>query len=69
MTNHPIIKGSESATELCDKIILWQDHTHPNGYRPTLKMLMFPDGKRALELNVFGKVTVIPFIKAECGHE
>jgi hypothetical protein len=52
-----------------DKVILWQDHSHPNRYRPTLKMLYFPDGKQALELNVFGNVLVIPYTKAECGHD
>jgi hypothetical protein len=52
-----------------DEAIVWQDHAHPSGYRPTLKMLYFPDGKQALELNVFGKVMVIPYTKAECGHD
>lgn len=56
---------SEVTSEICEKVILWQDFTHPNGYRPTLKMLVFPDGKKALEMNVFGNVTVFPFINAE----
>lgn len=63
------LESIETATEICDKIILWQDYTHPNGYRPTLKLLVFPDGKQALELNVFGNATVVPFIKAERSHE
>lgn len=49
-----------------DKITLWQDHAHPNGYRPTLKMLKFLNGKIALELNVFGNVTVVPYTPPEC---
>lgn len=57
----------EAMTELIsDQIILWQDYTHPQGYRPELRMLIFPDGKKALKLSVFGKVTVVPFTRAEC---
>lgn len=67
MTSAP--KPSEAATELAEKVILWQDHTHPEGYRPTLKMVNFPNGKQALELNVHGRVVVLLFTKAECGHE
>jgi hypothetical protein len=51
-----------------DTIVLWQDFTHPNGYRPRLEMMVFPDGKMALKLSVFGKVTVVPYTKAECEH-
>lgn len=52
-----------------EKITLWQDHTHSSNYRPTLRMLVYPDGKQVLELNVFGTVTIMPYAKAECGHE
>ena len=56
-----------TATEITtDKVILWQDYGHPNGYRPTLKMLFYPDGKQALELNVFGRVYITPYTKPEC---
>lgn len=54
-----------ATTEMSEKIILWQDHNHPHGYRPTLKMLTFPDGNHALELSVFGRVTVVPYTKPE----
>jgi hypothetical protein len=51
-----------------NKTILWQDHTHGQGYNPTLRLIEYPDNKFALELNVFGRVTVVPYIKAECQH-
>lgn len=61
---------SDAVMELAhDKIILWQDHSHPSGYRPMLRMLVYPDGKCALELHVHGNVTVMPYTKPECGHE
>lgn len=61
---------SEACTDIYrDKIILWQDFTHPEGYRPTLKMLVLPDGKMVLELSVFGRVSVTPYTKAECDHD
>lgn len=57
----------EAVTEMIsDKIVLWQDHSHPNGYRPTLEMLVFPDGQKALRLSVFGKVTTFSYTNAEC---
>ena len=59
--------SDQAMTELIDdKITLWQDHSHSHGYRPTLKMLVFPDGKKALELSVFGRATVVPYTKPEC---
>lgn len=61
-TDQPVI-------ELAERVILWQDHSHPNGYRPKLTMLIYPDGRMALEMNVFGSVFVRPYVKAECGHE
>lgn len=55
-----------AATDMAlEKIILWQDHSHPSGYRPTLKMIEYPGNKFALELNVFGRVTVVPYTKPE----
>ena len=67
MTSAP--KPSEAVTELAEKVILWQDHTHPNGYRPKLTMLKFPDGRLAIEINVHGSCQVFPYTKAESGHE
>lgn len=57
----------QAMTEITkDKVILWQDHAHPQGYRPTLKLLEFPDGRMALELSVFGRVVVMPYVKPDC---
>ena len=56
----------QAATEIAERITLWQDFNHPQGYRPTLCILKFPDGRMALELSVFGRVTVTPYTKAEC---
>jgi hypothetical protein len=60
------LNAGGTTTEICDSITLWSDHTHGNGYNPTLEMLIFPDGKRALKLSVFGRVWVTPYTKAEC---
>jgi len=51
-----------------NKTILWQDHTHGEGYNPSLKMIEYPGNKFALELNVHGRVFVFPYTKAECNH-
>lgn len=48
-----------------NKVVLWSDHTHGEGYNPTLKMIEYPGKKFCLELNVFGRVTVVPYTKAE----
>lgn len=48
-----------------NKIVLWSDHTHGEGYNPTLKMIEYPGKKFALELSVFGRVYVTPYTKSE----
>lgn len=60
--------GGETVAFEADTITLWQDHSHPNGYRPRLEMIVHRDGTQALKLSVFGKVTVVPYTKAECEH-
>jgi hypothetical protein len=60
--------SDQLATELCERTIVWQDHSHGNGYNPKLTMLKFPNGKLALELQVFGTVSVLPYVKPECEH-
>lgn len=57
----------QAVTELLlERVILWQDHAHPNGYRPTLELLTFIDGRKALRLSVHGKVTTVAYTRPEC---
>ena len=49
-----------------EKIVLWQDHSHPQGYRPTLTLIQYDSGEKCLELRVFGSVYRERYTKAEC---
>lgn len=61
-----IVEDGVGCTEnIKEKVILWQDHSHPIGYRPTLKMLVSDTGEKMIELNVFGKVSVFPYVSPE----
>lgn len=46
-----------------ERMILWQDFTQPQGYRNTLRLIVYPDGRYAYEFNVGGTVHVIPYLK------
>ena len=61
-----IVEDGVGCTEnIKEKVILWQDHSHPIGYRPTLKMLVSGTGEKMIELNVFGKVSVFTYVSPE----
>lgn len=55
--------------EILDEVILWQDHSHPCGYRPILKLLTFPGHKKSIEMNVFGTVFRVDYVSPECIHD
>lgn len=58
--------NSQAMTEpIQERVILWQDHSHPEGYRPTLTLLVFPNGRKCLELSVHGTVMRLPYTSAE----
>ncbi len=44
-----------------DKVVLWQDHAHPNGYRDSLTLVKYSEEKWSYEFNVGGTVQVIPY--------
>lgn len=54
-------QAEASLESIPERVILWQDHAYPYGYRATLSLLHFADGSEALELSHGGYVIRRPY--------
>lgn len=61
-----VTEGQQVTEPTRSKTVLWQDHTHGQGYNPKLTLIEFEDGSKCLELDVFGRVTRERYVNAEC---
>lgn len=52
-----------AAMELINECVtLWQDHAYREGYRSTLELIKFRDGRCVIQLSVHGKIVRLPYM-------